>query len=106
MAAFLPLLQMRANMMASQEMRPPLGSSEASTDCSSSPPTPTPISPMMPHPLMASMAQQYQHNQLYLTQLAAINMQLEQRRLLSSSGSLEDVKEPGRAHQTDIRQAF
>ena len=94
MAAFLPLLQMRANMMASQEMRPPLGSSGASTDCSSSPPTPTPISPMLPHPLMASMAQQYQHNQLYLTQLAAINMQLEQRRLLSSSGSLEDVKEP------------
>ena len=95
MAAFLPLLQMRAHMMASQETlpRPSLGSTGGSTDCSSSPPTPTPLSPMMPHPLMAPMAQ-YQHNQLYLNQLAAINMHLQQRRLLSSTGSLEEVKPP------------
>ena len=95
MAAFLPLLQMRAHMMASngtemmQGPRTSLSSTGASTDCSSSPPTPTPLSPLVPHPLMAA---QYQHNQMYLNQLAAINLHLQQRRLLSSTGSLEDVK--------------
>ena len=90
MAAFLPLLQMRAHMMASQEPVPRTSlSSTASTDCSSSPPTPTPLSPLMTHPLMAA---QYQQNQMYLNQLAAINLHLQQRRLLSSTGSVDDIK--------------
>ena len=90
MAAFLPLLQMRAHMMAGSggdpQPRAPLSSSGASTDCSSSPPTPTPISPLL--------AAQYQQNQMYLnsvSQLAAINLHLQQKRLLDSQ---EDVKNP------------
>ena len=94
MAAFLPLLQMRAHMMAgSQDTGPRTSlSSTASTDCSSSPPTPTPLSPLLPHPLMTAAHAQYQHNQMYLNQLAAINLHLQQRRLLSSTGSVEDIK--------------
>ena len=88
MAAFLPLLQMRAHMMASQDLSRPSLSSTASTESSSSPPTPTPLSPLMPHSLVAA---QYQQNQLYLNQLAAINLHLQQKRLLSSSSS-EDFK--------------
>ena len=71
--------------------RPSLSSTGGSTDCSSSPPTPTPLSPLMTHPLMSAQAQ-YQQNQMYLNQLAAINLHLQQRRLLSSTGSVEDVK--------------
>ena len=89
MAAFLPLLQMRAHMMASQDMSRPSLSSTASTDCSSSPPTPTPLSPLLPHHLVAA---QYQHNQIYLNQLAAINLHLQQKRLLSSTSS-EEIKQ-------------
>ena len=88
MAAFLPLLQMRAHLMANQEVSRPSLSSTASTESSSSPPPPTPLSPLMPHSLVAA---QYQQNQLYLNQLAAINLHLQQKRLLSSSSS-EDFK--------------
>ena len=88
MAAFLPLLQMRAHMMASQEVLPRSSlSSTASTECSSSPPTPTPLSPLVAHPLMAAQYQQQQ----YLNQLAAINLHLQQRRLLSSTGSVDEL---------------
>ena len=90
MAAFLPLLQMRAHMMASQELSPgprtSLGSTGAGTDCSSSPPTPTPLSPLAVAQLPGYSAQ-LSHNQLYLNQLAAINLHLQQRRLLSSTGA-------------------
>lgn len=81
-------------MMASQEMRgrPGLPPGPART-APAPPPTPTPISPMMPSPQFASMAQQYQHNQLSPHPAGGHQLQLEQRRLLSS-GSLEDVKEP------------
>ena len=92
MAAFLPLLQMRAHMMASQELSPgprtSLGSTGAGTDCSSSPPTPTPLSPLAVSQLPGYSAQ-LTHNQLYLNQLAAINLHLQQRRLLSSTGTAE-----------------
>ena len=75
-------------MMANQELSRPSLSSTASTDSSSSPPTPTPLSPLLPHSLVAA---QYQQNQIYLNQLAAINLHLQQKRLLSSTSS-EDFK--------------
>ena len=72
---FLPLLQMRAHMLG----RPPLSSlgSEASEGSVGTSP-PAPLSPLL-HP----------HSQLYVNQLAAINLHLQQKRLLSAGGAVE-----------------
>jgi len=96
MEAFLPLLQMRAHMMQQQDIiagRPSLtstASSASSIPSGSSSPT-TPLSPPSLPPLINQNTQNlfkeqmYQQNQIYLNQLAAINLHLQQKRLLSST---------------------
>jgi len=117
MEAFLPLLQMRAQQMQLMQQdiitnRQHLTSTASSVPSESSSPT-TPLSPpslppliTQPHTTMLK-EQMYQQNQIYLNQLAAINIHLQQKRLLSSTSeerksvSEESQEQPSALQQKD-----
>lgn len=106
MEALLPLLQMRAQMLQDSNM---LENRQRYTSTASSIPSSptTPLSPSNMSPFMNCwMDNNYQQQQqhAYLNQLAAINMQLQQRRLLHSSTSSPNPLTPALESPTERKK--